>query len=313
MAVKNHLKNPVIWTIVVLFLVTLIVQHSKYLETVMFTIFIYMAISLGWNYTGGFMDYVDFGYASWIGIGGFGTAAMLHAGFAWAVSLIVGGLIAALIAYGIGLSVLRLRGRYFTIATLGFFGMVKVAVASKYLKPWTGGGAGIYLKTGLGVSECLWILAFICFASIAVTYALAKSQIGKEMLAIKSDEAAAEMIGVNTSRIKRLGYALSAFIGGLTGGVIGLYLFFLAPSSVLNSKYLLFPVIIAIFGGRGSVIGPVIGAIIFGVVYEIFWSVAPQFFLIMIGLFLILMMLFLPEGIIPWLKTKNKLPKVREW
>jgi branched-chain amino acid transport system permease protein len=287
--------------------VPLVVPNSFFLH-VAIMILMWTLLGAAWNVLGGFAGQVSFGHAALFGIGAYVTMILyLKAGIApwWGIPL--GGLAAALVSLPIGLVCFRLRGPYFSLATLAVAEIVKLVALN--WETVTNGPVG-FLITSLPPVRLLgmsvdWeskvpfyaVAALLALGGLACTAWLQVSRLGAYLVAIREDQDAAEAVGIDTVRAKVVTLALSAFLAGLGGGFYAFYFRYVDPDAVLNISLSMEMVFIAMVGGLGTVGGPLIGAIFLTTVGE---SVRERFqvgHLIFYGLFMMLAIRFMPEGI----------------
>jgi branched-chain amino acid transport system permease protein len=230
-------------------------------------VFMFVAMAQAWNIIGGFTGYASFGQVVFFGIGAYTTAVLMnnyHASFWVAMpAAIVGGVLFAVL---IGLPLLRLRGHYFAIATLGAAEGAREVVNN--LTPLTGGGLGITIPTfGLEAPTPYFgkpgfYLAFLVLAaaSVALSALLARSKFGYAMVAVHEDEAAAGALGINTTAVKVIAFAVSAAIVACAGAFYAFQQIEFYPTDVFDANFTVLMVIMVVIGGSGSVIGPLVGA-----------------------------------------------------
>jgi branched-chain amino acid transport system permease protein len=266
---------------------------------------------------------VSFGHAAFFGLGSYVTIILyLKGGVApwWGIPL--GGLAAAAFSIPIGLIAFRLRGPYFSLATLAVAELAKL-VALNW--EWaTNGPTGFLITTlpplhlfGVTVNwESKAPFYFVALALMALSMAavalLARSRLGAFLVAIRENEEAAEAVGIDTVRAKVLTLALSGFLAGTGGGFYAFYFRYVDPDAVLNLGISMEMVFIAMVGGLGTVAGPLIGAVFLTTVGE---AVRERFqvgHLIFYGLFMMLVIRFLPEGIWGWVRKMSARIGARE-
>jgi branched-chain amino acid transport system permease protein len=283
-------------------------------------VFMWTVLGAAWNVLGGFAGQVSFGHASLFGIGAYVTIILyLKAGVApwWGIPL--GGLAAAAASLPIGLICFRLRGPYFSLSTLAVAELLRL-VALNW--EWATNGPVGFLITALPPLSILghavnWeakvpfyaVAAFLMLFALASTAWLRRSRLGAYLAAIRENEDAAEAVGVDTVRSKVLTLALSAFLAGAGGGFYAFYFRYIDPDAVLNIGLSMEMVFIAMVGGLGTVGGPLIGAVFLTTVGE---AVRERFqvgHLIFYGLFMMLVIRFLPEGI--WGRASRLLANVQ--
>jgi branched-chain amino acid transport system permease protein len=299
--------SPWLAGLVALAAVPALAPNSFFLH-VAILILMWTLLGSAWNVLGGFAGQVSFGHAALFGIGAYVTMILyLKAGLPpwWGIPL--GGLAAALASLPIGLVCFRLRGPYFSLATLAVAEIVKLVALN--WEAVTNGPVG-FLITGLPPVAFLglsvdWesklpfyaVAALLALLGLASTAWLRGSRLGAYLVAIRENEDAAEAVGIDTVRAKVLTLALSAFLAGMGGGFYAFYFRYVDPDAVLNISLSMEMVFIAMVGGLGTVGGPLIGAVFLTVVGE---SVRERFqvgHLIFYGLFMMLAIRYMPEGI----------------
>ena len=223
-------------------------------------------LAQAWNILGGFTGYASFGNSTFYGLGVYGTAiAMAQFGLPFWVGLILGAILAMLCALLVGLPILRLRGPYFAIATLGLNAALAALVANLDIA-----GRNIGLILPLTRNDRLFyegMVALLLAATLTVAW-ISSSRFGMGLIAIREDEDAAAVMGVNTTLYKIAALVLSALFSALAGGIHAYYVTFIDPGSAFDPKLNVQMVIMAVFGGPGTVLGPVIGAFLLYTVYQ---------------------------------------------
>ncbi|HEX6017401.1 MAG TPA: branched-chain amino acid ABC transporter permease [Burkholderiaceae bacterium] len=252
-------------------------------------------VAQGWNIIGGFTGYPSFGNSVFYGLGAYGVAiAMVQYGLPFWVGLLLGLALGVAFAGLLGLAVLRLKGHYFAICTLGL-ALVMTAIVSNL--GIAGGNIGLVLP--LLQSEVLFYelaLALLVLATLTVFW-LSRSRFGLGLIAIRENEEGAAVMGVNTTLYKVLAFMLSAAFTALAGGIYAYYITFIDPVGVFDITLNVKMIIMAVFGGPGSVLGPVVGAFILSAVAEVLatrlTSIASMFF----GIVIVVAVVFMPRGI----------------
>jgi branched-chain amino acid transport system permease protein len=276
-------------------------------------LWVMIIFALTWDLLGGQMGYNSFGNVVFIGVGMYACAMFqLHAGFSYYPGLFlgmgIGALFSLVLAVILGSGVLGLRGHYFAIATLGI-GVAAGELASGW--DYIGAGSGLVppLYPGrVGGRETFFY--FICLVLAAITFPvlrwLYRGRFGLTINAIRDDEDKAEAMGVATTRYKTVAWATSALFLGLTGGVVGNIIGFIDPRDVAfaGSTYGVWMVLMAILGGKGTLWGPVIGAAIFHITQELFWTYLLGWQRVALGLLIVLIVVFFPVGILGWARER---------
>lgn len=259
----------------------------------------YMLITLSsnWNLISGFTGYIDFGHITFFGLGAYATG-ILMAKLAWPFppTLLIGAIASVSAAVLIGRATMHLKGPYFSIAMMATFAATREIV--RVARPLTGGGPGLTLPPYL--NRPLFYYVTLCQAAVVVfgIWWIRHSDFGATLLAIREDELGAEMRGINTNLHKVTTFALTALSSGLVGGLWAYQNTFIAPDLVFLDSRTIEIAIMAIFGGLGTVPGPVIGAITIYWLRDAVWANLLQFHLIAEGVILIAIILVLPRGIL---------------
>lgn len=279
-----------------------------YRTTYLLLTFMYVTLACSWNIIAGFTGYASFGHAAFFGLGAY-TAALLiiRAGTHWLLAAIAGGLLAAALAVPLGYILLRLRGPYFAIAMLGLAAAFQVIALT-----WvtlTRGGAGLNLPPSLNTIQVYYAMGGAMLAVIGLSAWIVTSRYGLRLIAIREDEGAAEAMGIDTTVHKVSAFVLSAFFPGLVGGFYAWHLAYIDPASVFRPIISIGMVIMTMFGGVGTVLGPVLGAVLLTAISEATWARFPEFHRAVYGALVIIVILFMPGGIMSVLKRLGLIPR----
>ncbi len=245
---------------------------------------------LGLSLLTGFTGLFSFGHAGFMAIGGYTTAMMtVNFGLPFIPALMIGGLAAAAVSALIGKLTLNLKGDYFCIATLGFGEAIRLILDNVQVFGGARGWPGIPYYTNI------WNVIGINIIAIIVLANLIRSRHGRNMIAVREEELASQIIGINVFKYKLTSLMLSAAYAGIAGGLMGHYMTFLQPKmfSLAKSTEL---TIIVIFGGLGSLSGSVLGALVLTSLPEILRAFS-QWRLVFYGLAVIFIMISRPEGL----------------
>jgi len=268
------------------------------------TVFMYIAVTSSWNLISGFTGYIDFGHAVFFGIGAYTTGIlMFRLDWPFWPTLPVALLVSAVFALLVGAPLLRLRGVYFSIAMLGAFMAVRELTR---IVRFTGGSAGLTLPPI--VNRPLFFYTFLTAAvlMVALTWWLRQSQLGFSLLAIREDEEGAEARGINTTALKLLTFCTSAAVTSVLGGIWAYQTTFIDPNIVFREVFLINIALMTVLGGLGTVWGPVVGTVLFISVRDTIWAGLADQHLLLFGIVLIIVVLFMPEGVLGTLERGER-------
>jgi branched-chain amino acid transport system permease protein len=277
-------------------------------------------LGIAWNLLGGYAGQVSFGHAAFFGVGAYTTMILyLSFGLAPWFGMFLGGMAGALLSLPIGFICFRLRGPYFALSTLAVAEIIRL-VALNWEK-LTNGPVGLLITR---LPEISWfgravdwerkepfflIIAVLALGAMLAAHLLMRGRLGSYLAAIREDEDAAESIGIDTTRAKAATLAASAFLAGVAGGFYGLYYRYVDPDAVFPIALSVEMVFIAVVGGLRTVGGPVVGAVFLVTIAETFRAHFQVGHLIFYGLFMMLAIRFLPDGI--WGRALRILPQRR--
>jgi branched-chain amino acid transport system permease protein len=203
--------------------------------------------------------------------------------------------VAGLIALGIGYPVLRLKGPYFAIAMLGMAEGTRV-VATVW-DSLTHGGVGISFPSIENSMSTYYAMLVVMLVTIAVAYVIGHSRFGIRLNAIREDEGAAEALGIDATRYKLAAFVLSAAFPAAAGGIQAYKVLYIDPPSVFFVQITIAMALMSMLGGKGTVAGPVVGAVLLYTAQELTWVNFPTAHLIAYGLFIVLVARFMPRGL----------------
>ncbi|MFG1998055.1 branched-chain amino acid ABC transporter permease [Spirillospora sp. NPDC048911] len=270
-------------------------------------VFMFIVLAQSWNLIGGFTGYASFGQVVFFGLGGYTTAVLMsHAKWSFWPSMVVAGLVAAGFGALIGLPLLRLRGHYFAIATLGVAeGMRELVINAPDL---TGGGAGITIPTfGAdvptpypGVDGFYVIFLVLATVTVVVAALVTRGRFGMAMRAIHQDEEAAASMGINTTRTKVAAFALSGLFAGLAGSAYTFQLVTVYPDRMFDVEITVLMVIMVVIGGAGTILGPLLGAVGLQFLSEWLRQSFTEYHTFILGTIIILVVVLMPEGVVTY-------------
>lgn len=297
---KKNLKVNLLWALLVIAFFALITILSStgllgiYYLQILMGIGISMIMALGTNLVLGFSGQFSLGQAGFMAIGAYATAILTksmptYAGFY--ISMLVGVLIAAVVALIIGIPTLRLKGDYLAIATLGASEIIRIIIVNG--GELTNGAAGL---SGI-LQYTTWpvVFLFVVLITILVLNYL-RSPLGRQVIAIREDEIASESMGVNTTNIKVLTFVIAAMTASIAGSLYVGYIGTVVPKDFTVMKSIEY-LIIAVLGGLGSITGTIVAALVLGIL-NMFLQNVSDLRMIIYSLALILVMVFRPGGLL---------------
>ena len=290
---------------------------------------LFVLLALGLNIVVGLAGILDLGYVAFFAVGSYATAVLtaatsprINPELPWLVALIAVVIITGLVGLFIGAPVIRMRGDYLAIVTLGFGEIIRLLFLSDWLSGWFGGSQGITKIPGAGIfgltevagtdpRRVFYLVLAFCAIAVYVSWRLERSRLGRAWMAVREDETVAEAMGINTVNVKLLAFVVGAVLGSFSGAIFSAKVGSVFPSSfvILVSIVIL---VVVIFGGMGSIVGVITGSVVLigvlggpkqpGLLAEF-----SEFKLLIYGALLVWMMLARPEGLIPSVRRSREL------
>jgi branched-chain amino acid transport system permease protein len=264
----------------------------------LFNFVIFLILAQGVNIIYGFTGYLPFGYVGFFGAGAYGFAIMvMQVHVSAPVAVVVAGLVG--VALGLLLTpLLRLSGAYFAIANMAASLAVLHFVANPALESITRGPYGVSL-TGTFNPTLAYAAALLMLAlTLGIVVFLKNSSFGLALQAVREDSVSASMAGVNVVRMRTIAWLISALVAGLAGGVYAWYVSVFFPDDVFSANFSIFAIVFALFGGVATISGPIIGVFALYGVYNLIGFTTPQYFQLIYGLLIMVLVLFLPAGLV---------------
>jgi len=271
--------------------------HNGYFENLFRGVLMYGTLSMGWNMIGGYTGYVSFGNVVFFGLGSYVTGVL------WQhfqnqnilLAIVIAVVVAALFALILGVPILRLKGHYFGIATLGIALATSEIIANV---DWLGGGSGFTIRQIDNFSLYYYAMWGVCAVSLLATFFIARSKFGYALVAIRENEEAAAILGVNATKFKVIAWMISGMMAAAAGAVFSGANGFIDSPTAFAVDNNVFPIVMAILGGVGTAAGPLVGALVLTAINETLWSHFPQIHTLFFGAVIVLVVLFLPRGIL---------------
>jgi branched-chain amino acid transport system permease protein len=298
--------------LLVAFGLPLVIRSATYLH-ILVLLYFYAYLTTSWNLVGGFAGVLPLGHAAFVGIGAYtSTILSLQYGISPWLGMLVGGVLATIVGVLIGLPTFKMRGAYFALATIAFAEGVRVMVENiDYLGPLNiNGPRGLQIPpmdTGFanfmfaGKEPYYYIILILLIGVLAFTWMISRSKLGYYLNAGGEEPEAAMALGVNVARAKLVAMAMSSFLTALAGTFYAQFTLYIHPKSIISLDLSFEIAFIALIGGRGSIAGPVLGALLLRPVSDFsriyFGDTLPGMHLIIFGAVLILVMLYQPRGL----------------
>jgi branched-chain amino acid transport system permease protein len=294
-------SKPLVSLLLVFAIAAPLLFQARYAQHVLILILLYVTLGSAWNLLGGFAGQLSLGHAAFFGIGAYSAAILASKSSLspW-LGMLIGPLVVLPLASLVGWICFRLRGPYFTLATIAIGEVVRLVALN--WRELTGGAVGVVIRpsifSGTNKIPYYYVILAIAVATVALCYFISRRKLGYYLLAIREDQETAESIGINTTRYKLIALSISASLTALAGAFYANYFLFVDPTVVLPLSLSVEIVLMAIIGGLGTVQGPVVGAILLKLSSEIFRNQFANANLLIYGLLLVLVILFLPDGLL---------------
>ncbi|MEQ9641074.1 MAG: branched-chain amino acid ABC transporter permease [Alphaproteobacteria bacterium] len=274
-----------------------------------YTVLQFVVLATAWNILGGFTGYVNFGSAAFFAVGAYTSIALQKwLGLPLPLLIVAGGVVAGLIGLGVGFLTLRLRGVFFAIATLALAVVLETVVTNW---EYVGGAKGTYVIPPDGmlyfdefIEGLFAVMLLLALFAVGVAKAINDSRFGRGLAAIRDDEVAAEATGVPTLRLKLISTTVSGALMGIAGAPYPLYVTYVDPVSAFNLTYAVNAIAMPLIGGTTVWFGPVIGALLLGVmqqwltVVQLFEGAGQELNLLVVGVMLVGFVILAPQGIV---------------
>ena len=315
--ISQRMGNPEVYFPFVALLVLMILPFTipVFFVHILIMIFLFAIIGSAWNLIGGYGGQLSLGHAAFFGIGAYASTMLLRSyGLTPWVGMFIGGLLALVMGVLLGVICFRLRGPYFAIATIGLAEVLRLLAL--HFRTWTNGAIGLTIPFK-GNAPLLYQFSskipyyFISLIFLILTLLgirrVEDSRLGNYLLAIGQDQDAAEAIGIDSAKAKRMAYYLSAFITAVAGTFYAQYVYFIEPESVFGLGLSIQIALVAILGGVGKVWGPVVGAVLIESLTQFtqyaFAGTIYGLEQIVYGSLLVVIILVRPLGLIQWVQT----------
>ena len=288
---------------------------NEYVFFAGFVVLQFVVLASAWNILGGYAGYVNFGVPAFVALGAYSALVCFKAlGAPLLVQILAGAVMSGLLGLLVGLLTLRLRGIFFSIATVAVIFILETFVLNwRYV----GGASGMQLtrpEPGFGFGSytrmLFAVMAAMAVMSVAISRYLQYSHIGQGLRALRDSEEAAECSGVPTLRLKVIACTVSGALLGVGGAPMPMYLSFIEPTSSFNLSYAVSALAMPIIGGIGHWAGPVIGALLLGTLQQVVTvTVSNELNVLVVGVLLVVFVVIAPDGILGWVKSWKRSSK----
>ena len=283
----------------------LVLPHIYANRSLLLSMMAFITLAQGLNLLYGFTGYLPFGYVGFFGAGAYGMSLLaLHTDLPAPVSVLGGGAAALAVALIVS-PLLRLSGAYFSIANLATSQMLYFIVANPGLSNITGGPYGLNLERVFDPAASYAAMLAVRLIACAVAVYFRGSDFGLALRAMTQKFMSAQMAGIDIVRSRLIVWLISAAVAGLAGGCYAWNLSVFYPGAVFSLQISVFAIVFALFGGVGTVVGPILGAVVLYALYNAIGISLPQYFELIYGLLIVLLTLFLPDGVLSLFKRRG--------
>jgi len=301
------------FAMIVLIVVLLVFPYfvDPYIVSILYLLFIFIVLAQTFDIVGGYMGYVNLGHYMFFGIGAYTFSILIIGGTSIPLCFIAAIIASVAFAVLISYPIFRIRGDYFVVATLALVVLVEILA---YNLDWlTRGSYGLSLPPGYHLFSCYYMALGLTLLVMITKYKVVNSKFGLGLISIREDEQVAEVFGVHTFKYKFLAFILSASFPGMAGALHAWYLSYIDPPTVFGLAVALTPIAMTLFGGMGTMFGPVVGVCILWIIEQAIWTQTEYLHFAMYGIILILVGIFMPGGVVKskrvqalWEKVKGR-------
>ena len=274
--------------------------NNYYMQIVTFAC-MYSALALSWNIIGGYAGYPSFATAAFIGLGAYAGGLLQNGGFPAPLAWLGATVIVGVFAYALGFAILRIKGHYFAIGSIAIVEILRLVTSS-----WadlTGGGNGLNVRLLAGTPAAaaayfLYAMLGVMLLAYVMTILVERSRLGFGLRCIKQNEGAADALGVNVNAYKRAALTLSAVLCGTVGAIGASWTGYISPTDAFSIIVTLKVPVMALLGGAGTVLGPIVGACAFVIMEQTIWARFLDWNQAVLGVVIVLSIFFLPGGLL---------------
>ena len=284
--------------------------QNEYVFFASYVVLQFIVLAIAWNILGGYAGYVNFGTSAFFALGGYTALFMIKAfGAPLVVQIIAAAMLTGVLGLGIGLLSLRLRGIFFSIATVAMAIICETIITNT---EFLGGAKGVQMTRPDPIAPftsytkmLFFVMSLLTIGAIIVARYIENSWIGRGLRAIRDNEEAAECMGVPTLRLKLIATVISGALMGAAGAPFPMYMSFIEPVSAFSLNYSVSALAMPIIGGTSSWLGPVIGAVLLGTVQQVVTvTISSELNVLIVGVLLVFFVVAAPQGILGLFKKR---------
>lgn len=298
----SMLSEIVVWIILSLAAASLPFVVGDYAVGVGLVLLMWFALTQSWAVLSSMTGYVSLGHVVFYGLGSYVVVVTWHS-IPLIVAIPAGGVVAGVFACAVGMPVLRVRGPYFVILTFGVAELVKYSIMMLEAE------MGVASRLIFGAPDIQYIYYAMLLLAVAATSMLTvihHSRLGLALRSLRENEEAAEAIGIPIARYKLYAYVLSAIIPGMVGSVMALRSTYFEVGQAFDPMISINIIVMAVIGGGEGSRGPLLGVVFLTTLSELLWTRAPQLYMVIVGVLLILFVLKCPDGLVGWYASRAK-------
>src|SRR3989454_6545100 len=279
------------------------IRVNPYVYFAGYVVLQYVVIATAWNILGGYAGYVNFGTPAFFALGAYTAVFLIQSVRApLPVLIVAGGIVSGLLGFGIGYLTLRLRGVFFSIATLALAIVLQTMIVNW---EYVGGSRGLSVIRPSGppfgsyVTFLFAVMVLLSVVAVTVARFIERSWVGRGLAALPGNEEAAECMGVPTLRLKLFATTVSGVLLGVAGAPFPYYVTFVEPTSAFNLDYAVNALAMPMIGGTTSWVGPVIGAVLLGTAQQLATvTISSEMNLFIVGVVLVAFVVLAPQGVV---------------
>ena len=296
--------QPLFFAFIIILYVVPVFVRGDFILHLCYLIFLNAILAQAFNIMAGFTGYLTLGHSAFFGVGAYATAVFTLNGMPPYLAIVIGGLTAAVFALPTYCPLFNLRGAYFAISTLAITQILNLIIRQPFIGLGASVGLTLPLPSTYSKIPYYYISLTLMLLTLTATYKMMRSKLGLGLISIREDEDVCTHFGVKPLKLKLISLAISALFTGMAGGLYANYMFYINPETVFSTMLSLQMQFMPIVGGLGTIVGPIIGAVILTGLSEMFSYTLGELSLFIYGASVIIVMRFMPEGVWGFLKER---------